>query len=142
MKINKKRLIVILIIISLLIFIVMLLKKVNQYKELYVLTQNPFSKISILNQNVILNNTDRLYIKSVDCNNLTPNEQIVYFTLKESKENYKVSVFINIYENNKLLTDNYEKATNIETRLIVKDSNKQYEQIYVIESICQRGDLT
>lgn len=141
MKLDNKILISITI-IGLLIFIFLLYKELNPYREEALLTRNPFTEIKILNQKVELNNTNKLYKHNIDCSNLKVNEQIISYKLVEGKENYKVSTTIKVFKDNKILKDNYKDATNIETILTIKDNNKLYEQIYIIESTCQQGDIS
>ena len=56
--------------------------------------------------------------------------------------NYKISTNIQIFKNNTLIKDNYQDATNLITRLTIKDYNNKHEQIYIIESTCQQGDIS
>ena len=141
MKLENKILVSI-IIISLLLFSILLYKELKTYQEESYITRNPFQEIKILNQKVELNKTNRLYKNNIDCSKLNENEQIVSYKLVEGKENYKVSTNIQILKNNNLLTTNYQEATNIITRLTIKDDNNKYEQIYIIESTCQQGDIS
>lgn len=127
------------IIVGLLLFSFLLNKKLSPYKDEALLTRNPFSEIKILNKKVELNKTDRLYKNKIDCSKLQLNSQILSYSLNKGKENYKVTASIIVFKDNIVLKDNYEEATNIETKIIIKDENKLYEQIYLIESTCQQG---
>lgn len=100
---------------------------------------NPFTNIKILNQEVKIDDNKKLYQNTIDCSNLHPNEQIISYNLKDNK-NSKVSASVKVYKDNVLLIDDYKEATNIETRLIIKTSKR--EQIYIIESICQQGEIS
>ena len=141
MKLENKILLSI-IIIGLILFSILLYKELKPYQEEALLSRSPLTEIKILNQKIETNKIDRLYKNSIDCSNLQENEQIISYKLVEGKENYKVSTNIQIFKDNKLLTTNYQEATNIITRLTIKDKNNQYEQIYIIESICQQGDIS
>lgn len=141
MKLDNKILISI-IIIGLLIFIFLLYKELTPYREEALLTRTPFTEIKILNQKVEINNTNKLYKHNIDCTNLKVNEQIISYKLVEEKENYKVSTTIKVFKDNKILKDNYKDATNIETHISIKDKNELYEQIYIIESTCQQGEIS
>lgn len=141
MKLENKILLSI-IIIGLILFSILLYKELKPYQEEALLSRSPLTEIKILNQKIEINKIDRLYKNSIDCSNLQENEQIISYKLVEGKENYKVSTNIQIFKDNKLLTTNYQEATNIITRLTIKDKNNQYEQIYIIESICQQGDIS
>ena len=141
MKLETKALLSI-VIIGLIIFIILLYKELIPYKEESLISRNPFNEIKILNQKVDLNNIDRSYKNNIDCSNLQVNEQILSYKLVEGKEIYKVSTNIQIFKDNKLLIDNYQDATNIITRLTIKDDNNKHEQIYIIESTCQQGDIS
>lgn len=141
MKLDNKILIS-MTIIGLLILIFLLYKELNSYREEALLTRNPFTEIKILNQKVELNNKNKLYKNNIDCSNLKVNEQIISYKLVEGKENYKVSTTIKVFKDNKILKDNYKDATNIETHITIKDNNNLYEQIYIIESTCQQGDIS
>jgi hypothetical protein len=141
MKLENKILLSI-IIIGLILFSILLYKELKPYQEEALLSRSPLTEIKILNQKIEINKIDRLYKNSIDCSNLQENEQIISYKLVEGKENYKVSTNIQIFKDNKLLTTNYQEATNIITRLTIKDKNNQYEQIYIIESTCQQGDIS
>lgn len=141
MKLENK-IIISITIIGIIIFIILLYKELKTYKEESLISRKPFTEIKILNQNVELNNIDRLYKNNIDCSNLKENEQIVSYKLVEGKENYKVSTSIKVFKENKLLTKEYESVTNIITRLTIKDDNNKHEQIYIIESTCQQGDIS
>jgi len=141
MKLDN-RILISITIIGLLIFIFLLYKELNEYKEEALLTRNPFTEIKILNQKVELNNINKLYKQSIDCTNLNMNEQILSYRIIEGKEKYKVSTNIKIFKDNKLLKDNYKEATDIETKIIIKDDKNKYEQIYIIESTCQQGAIS
>lgn len=141
MKLENKILLSI-IIIGLILFSILLYKELKPYQEEALLSRSPLTEIKILNQKIEINKIDRLYKNSIDCSNIQENEQIISYKLVEGKENYKVSTNIQIFKDNKLLTTNYQEATNIITRLTIKDKNNQYEQIYIIESICQQGDIS
>lgn len=141
MKLENKILVSI-IIIGFIIFSILLYKELRKYQDESLLSRNPFNEIKILNNSVKLNKTNRYYKNNIDCSSLNENEQIISYKLVEGKENYKVSTNIQILNNDKLLSKNLNKATSIITRLTIQDPNKQYEQIYIIESICQQGDLS
>lgn len=141
MKLETKALLSI-VIIGLILFIILLYKELIPYKEESLISRNPFNEIKILNQKVDLNNIDRSYKNNIDCSNLQVNEQILSYKLVEGKEIYKVSTNIQIFKDNKLLIDNYQDATNIITRLTIKDDKNKHEQIYIIESTCQQGDIS
>lgn len=141
MKVENKILLSI-IIIGLLILIILLYKEFKPYQEEALISRSPFNEIKILNQKVELNKIDRLYKNNIDCTNLNVNEQIVSYKLVEGKENYKVSTNIQIFKDNKLLIDNYQDANSLITRLTIKDETNKHEQIYIIESICQQGDIS
>ena len=102
-------------------------------------TINPFTEIKILNQKIDIKNNKYFYKNKIDCSKLHKNEQIVSYILKDNKD-FKVSAHIKVFNNNELLVDEYTKATNIETRLVIKKDKK--EQIYIIESTCQQGDIS
>ena len=57
---------------------------------------------------------------------------IIDSSLNKGKENYKVTASIKVFKDNLVLKDNYKEATSIETKIIVQDENKLYEQIYII----------
>lgn len=135
----KNKILIYLILVGLLLFIFLLNKKLSSYKDEAVLTRNPFTEIKILNQKVELNKTDRAYKHNIDCSKLEINSQILSYSLNKGKENYKVTASIKVFKDNIVLKDNYEESTNIETKIIIKDENKLYEQIYLIESTCQQG---
>lgn len=141
MKLDNK-VIISITIIGLLIFIVLLYKEFKPYQEEALISRCPFNEIKILNQKVELNNIDRLYKNNIDCSSLKENEQIISYELKEGLENYKVSTSIKVFKDNKVLTKEYKDATNIITRLTIKDDNNKHEQIYIIESTCQQGDIS
>ncbi len=141
MKLENKILLSILI-IGLILFCILLYVELKPYQEEALLSRSPFTEIKILNQKVELNKIDRLYKNSIDCSNLHENEQIVSYKLVEGKENYKVSTNIQLFNDNKLLTTNYQNTTNLITRLTIKDDKNNYEQIYIIESTCQQGDIS
>ena len=138
MKFENKTL-VFFIILGLLLFIFMLDKKLSPYKEEALLTRSPFNEIKILNEKVELNKKNKIYKHNIDCSKLEKNGQILSYSLSKGKENYKVTASIKIFKDNIVLKDNYKEATNIETKIIVEDDNKLYEQIYIIESTCQQG---
>lgn len=138
MKFENKAL-VFFIILGLLLFIFMLDKKLSSYKEEALLTRSPFNEIKILNEKVELNKKNRIYKHNIDCSKLEKNSQILSYTLNKGKENYKVTASIKVFKDNLVLKDNYKEATSIETKIIVQDDNKLYEQIYIIESTCQQG---
>ena len=133
MKLDNK-VIISITIIGLLTFIVLLYKEFKPYQEEALISRSPFNEIRILNQKVELNN--------IDCSSLKENEQIISYELKEGLENYKVSTSIKVFKDNKVLTKEYKDATNIITRLTIKDDNNKHEQIYIIESTCQQGDIS
>lgn len=141
MKLENKILLSILI-IGLILFCILLYVELKPYQEEALLSRSPFTEIKILNQKVELNKIDRLYKNSIDCSNLHENEQIVSYKLVEGKENYKVSTNIQLFNDNKLLTTHYQNTTNLITRLTIKDDKNNYEQIYIIESTCQQGDIS
>ena len=141
MKLENKILLSI-IIIGLILFSILLYKELKPYQEEALLSRSPFTEIKILNQKVELNKIDRLYKNSIDCSNLHENEQIVSYKLVEGKENYKVSTNIQLFNDDKLLTTHYQNTTNLITRLTIKDDKNNYEQIYIIESTCQQGDIS
>lgn len=141
MKLENKILVSI-IIIGLIIFNILLYKELRKYQDESILSRNPFNEIKILNTSVELNDTNRYYKNNIDCSSLKENEQIISYKLVEGKEEYKVSTNIQILNNDKLVSNNYNKVTSLMTRLTVQDPKKQYEQIYIIESICQQGDLS
>ena len=141
MKLENKILLSI-IIVGLILFSILLYKELKPYQEEALISRSPFNEIKILNQKVEINKTDRLYKNNIDCTSLNINEQIVSYKLVEGKENYKVSTNIKIFQDNKLLIDNYQDATNITTRLTIKDETNKHEQIYIIESTCQQGDIS
>ena len=135
----ENKILIFLTIVGLLLFSFLLDKKLSPYKDEALLTRNPFTEIKILNEKVELNKTDRVYKHNVDCSKLQLNSQILSYTLNKGKENYKVTASIKVFKDNIVLKDNYEEATNIETKIIIKDENKLYEQVYLIESTCQQG---
>lgn len=135
----ENKLLVFFIILGLLLFIFMLDKKLSPYKEEALLTRSPFNEIKILNEKVELNKKNKIYKHNIDCSKLETNGQILSYSLSKGKENYKVTASIKIFKDNIVLKDNYKEATNIETKIIVEDDNKLYEQIYIIESTCQQG---
>ena len=135
----ENKVLVFFIILGLLLFIFMLDKKLSPYKEEALLTRNPFNEIKILNEKVELNKKNKIYKHNIDCSKLETNGQILSYSLSKGKENYKVTASIKIFKDNIVLKDNYKEATNIETKIIVEDDNKLYEQIYIIESTCQQG---
>ena len=100
---------------------------------------NPFTEIKILNKKVDIKNDKYFYKNTIDCSKLHKNEQIVSYILKDNKD-FKVSAHIKVFNNNQLLEDEYTNATNIETRLVINKDKK--EQIYIIESTCQQGDIS
>ena len=141
MKLDNK-VIISITIIGLLTFIILLYKEFKPYQEEALISRSPFNEIKILNQKVELNNIDRLYKNNIDCSSLKENEQIISYELKEGLENYKVSTSIKVFKDNKVLTKEYKDSTNIITRLTIKDDNNKHEQIYIIESTCQQGDIS
>ena len=128
-------------IIGFIIYNILLYKELKNYQDEAFVSKNPFLEIKILNQNIELNKIDRLYKNNIDCSNLRKNEQIISYNLVEGRENYKISTNIQIFKNNTLIKDNYQDATNLITRLTIKDYNNKHEQIYIIESTCQQGDI-
>lgn len=139
MKIDKK-IYITLVIIGLLFFIYLLRQELSPYKEEALLAKSPFSELKILNQNVEINPNNRFYKNDIDCSKLEPNTQILSYELTPSKEEYKVTTFIQVFSGNHLLKDNYQDITHIKTNIVIQDPEQLYEQIYIIESTCQQGD--
>ncbi len=128
------------ILTTIIIFIVLLViynKQIDYYNNLEYITNNPFNIINILGTKITPSNSKRTYNVEVDCTKLQPNNEITSFILKESYQDFKVSVKSTIYNNNKVLIDNYENASNIETIIQVVDKEKNYEQLYTINAICK-----
>ena len=139
---TENKILMIIIIVALIMSIYLVYISLNPYKDKYLLTINPFSEITVLNNKVIINDNQKLYKQTIDCTNLEKNEQILFYKLKDSKKEYKISASIRVLENDKILKESYKNATSIESKIIIQDKDNKYEQIYIIESICQQGDIS
>lgn len=139
---TENKILMIIIIVALIMSIYLVYISLNPYKEKYLLTINPFSEITVLSNKVIINDNQKLYKQTIDCTNLEKNEQILFYKLKDSKKEYKISASIQVLENDKILKESYKNATSIESKIIIQDKDNKYEQIYIIESICQQGDIS
>ena len=139
---TENKILMIIIIVALIMSIYLVYISLNPYKEKYLLTINPLSEITVLNNKVIINDNQKLYKQTIDCTNLEKNEQILFYKLKDSKKEYKISASIRVLENDKILKESYKNATSIESKIIIQDKDNKYEQIYIIESICQQGDIS
>ncbi len=127
-------LISLLIIVLLIIFI----KNYYSYKQINDLAITPFNKLSILNTKIELQDNKRIYNIEIDCTNLKePNTQIVNYELNKSFKDSLITINTKIYNNNELLENNYEHITNINTLISITNKNKEYEQLYYINSICK-----
>lgn len=106
------------------------------YKNDSTISNTPFIQVEILNQKIRLKENIRTYKTKIECDSLNKNEQIIYYRLKEKYKSYKIKATSKIFKKNKLLTDSYKGATNIDINLSITDPKEQYEQIYHLEATC------
>ena len=137
MKFEKKFFIVI---ISLLIIVLLIvfIKRYNTYKKTYEVTQMPFSSLSILNNEIDLNDNKRTYNLTIECTSLKDeNTQIISYNLQKFATDYNISTTTKVYDDNQVLLDNYDHITAINSVLSLTDKNNQYEQIFIINATCK-----
>lgn len=137
MKFEKKFFI---FLISLLIIVLTIIffKNYNLYKEMYEVSKMPLSSLSILNNEVKLEDNQHTYNINIDCSSLKdPNNQIISYDLFKFAEKANVSIATKIYDGDKVLTDDYSHLTSINTSLSITDQNKKYEQVFVINATCE-----
>ena len=139
---TENKILMIIIIVALIMSLYIVYTNLNPYKEKYLLTINPFSEITILDNKVILKDNQKLYKQTIDCTNLEINQQILFYKLKDTNKEYKINALIQVFENDNILKETYQNATSIESKIIIQDKESKYEQIYIIESICQQGELS
>lgn len=125
---------IVLIIVSLFLFI----KKYNEYKNITIITSNPFKEIKILNQNIEINNKERSYTKTIDCSSLIDkNTEIISYNLKENYQDYKISISTKLYNENYVIIDDFNNISNMEINMFITDPQDTYEQLYYIKAICE-----
>lgn len=132
---KENKLLGFIIILGLIISIIITLDATPNYYE-----NTPFTEIRILKERVNIKDSVKSYQHKADCSNLKVNEQILSYELK--KDNYKVNTSIKVFKNDILLKENYDNATHIETIITIEDKETQKEEIYIIETTCQQGDLS
>lgn len=125
-----------LIVIFTIVIISIFTKNYLEYKNDSTISNTPFNSIEILNQKIRLKENIRTYKTQIDCSSLNKNEQILYYRLKEEYKDYQIKATSKIFKKNKLLTDDYIGATNIDINVSIIDPNNKYEQIYHLEAIC------
>lgn len=111
-------------------------KNYFEYRNLSIISNNPFNSIEILGQRIRLKETARTYEVEIDCNDLEENTQIFYYRLKEEYTDYKIAVSSKVYKDNKIITENFEDATAVDINVSVLDANEEYEQVYHIKATC------
>jgi len=104
-----KIIITFLIIAILIVLCIIFLKKYFQYRDFYLNNQNPFKSISILNEDIKINNQDKIYNLEASCN-IEENNQIINYELKN--EDSKINIDTIIYNQNEIITD-INNATNL-----------------------------
>ena len=139
---TENKILMIIIIVALIMSLYIVYTNLNPYKEKYLLTINPFSEITILDNKVILKDNQKLYKQTIDCTNLEINQQILFYKLKDTNKEYKITASIQVFDNDNILKETYQNATSIESKIIIQDKESKYEQIYIIESLCQQGELS
>lgn len=134
----EKKLFIALISILVLVLLIIFIKNYHTYKEVYDVAQMPFSSLSILNNEIKLENNQRTYNLTIDCSSLKDeNTQIISYKLLKENEESNLSISTKIYDNDKVLTDTYEHITSINAIINISDKNKIYEQIFVINATCK-----
>lgn len=123
-----------LILILLIVGIIIFLKDYFNLKNNSDTYETPFKEIKILNNSISLNDNQKKYEVSLNCSNLKPNYEIVTYKLNDKYKDSKISVHVNIFKDNTLLTEEYEGATNLDI-LLIKENNS--EIIYNIKAKCE-----
>ena len=137
MKIEKK-LFIILISLLIIVLLIVFIKNYNLYQKQYEVSRMPLSSLSILNNEVELSDSKRSYNLNIDCSSLKDeNTQIVSYQLQRYALEDNVSISSVIYDGNKVLTDNYDHLTSLNTTIKISDKNKTYEQVFVINATCE-----
>ena len=137
MKIEKK-LFIILISLLIIVLLIVFIKNYNLYQKQYEVSRMPLSSLSILNNEVELSDSKRSYSLNIDCSSLKDeNTQIVSYQLQRYALEDNISISSVIYDGNKVLTDNYDHLTSLNTTIKISDKNKTYEQVFVINATCE-----
>ncbi len=134
----EKKFFIFLISLLIIVLIIIFFKNYNLYKEMYEVSKMPLSSLSILNNEIKLEDNKHTYNINIDCSSLKdPNNQIISYDLFKYAEKANISITTKIYDGDKVLTDDYSHLTSINTSLSITDQNKKYEQVFVINATCE-----
>lgn len=122
----------------LVISIVIVIEKFISFSNLQTITKNPFSTLEILGERINLKENERTYQTEIDCSTLTdPNTQVISYNLKEKYASSKITITTKVFNNNTLLTSDYQNITDIDTNISIVDPKSQYEQVFHFISKCK-----
>ena len=111
------------------------------YRNVTIVTKNPFDTIEILGQKVRLKENVKTYDVEIDCTEMAENEQILYYRLNEEYKESIISVSAKVYDDKTIIEENFQNATNIDVNISVFDENKKYEQVFHIKVKCLNNNI-
>jgi len=137
----KKEKIIIISLASLLVFVTIFIfvKNYITYRKISIITQNPFNTIEVLGNKIRLKDNIKTYKEEIDCGEVTTNEQLLYYRLNSDYKEFKVSVTSFAFQDDKLITEDFNTATSFDFNISVFDKDKEYEQVYHISATCQNN---